>query len=542
MREAAVSVLPIVAEAFGRQFEPFVVALLPLVLEQAGDPKEKTLREVAVTSATALCAALSPFAMNAVLPVFFEKILPKEKWQTRVLALQLLSNLNLAAPDMCGINLVDLIPKVSVQAGDARKEVAAAAENCIEKACFCVQNRDLLPFIPALVSCLARPVEVPECVHKLSATTFVQAIEPATLAVVVPVLERGLRERAVATKRKAAIITDNMCKLVEKPIYAAPLLPTLLPLLDAARVQTSDPEVREVCDRAYATLCKAAGQQSDYKVDEAKAREDGEKASVEASFTHIRELLVVLLKDLAPKTAEEMEGSAWGKAVLTHVAHLATGASRAAKYAAEDWARSVGAPFLMPFLGEAEGQALGEKLRQRCEREEDPEEAEDDGEEGRDLCNCEFSLAYGGKILLNQAKLHLKVGRRYGLCGANGCGKSTLLRAIANEQVEGFPPKSEVRTAVVEHDLDGSLSELVVVDYLVEMLKKEAVDVTTEQAATQLAAVGFSADMIRFGITTLSGGWKMKLALCRAILQKPQILLLDEPTNVSARCLRGPGQ
>jgi ABC-type iron transport system FetAB ATPase subunit len=58
---------------------------------------------------------------------------------------------------------------------------------------------------------------------------------------------------------------------------------------------------------------------------------------------------------------------------------------------------------------------------------------------------------------------------------------------------------------------------------------------------TQLAAVGFSADMIRFGITTLSGGWKMKLALCRAILQKPQILLLDEPTNVSVRVCAGPG-
>ena len=43
----------------------FVVALLPLVLEQAGDPKEKTLREVAVTTATALCAALSPFARSA---------------------------------------------------------------------------------------------------------------------------------------------------------------------------------------------------------------------------------------------------------------------------------------------------------------------------------------------------------------------------------------------------------------------------------------------------------------------------------------------
>jgi elongation factor 3 len=43
-----------------------------------------------------------------------------------------------------------------------------------------------------------------------------------------------------------------------------------------------------------------------------------------------------------------------------------------------------------------------------------------DDVEGVTLANCEFSLAYGGKILLNNARLVLKRGRRYGLCGANG--------------------------------------------------------------------------------------------------------------------------
>ncbi len=40
--------------------------------------------------------------------------------------------------------------------------------------CASVGNRDIDPFIPVLISCIARPVEVPDCVHKLSATTFVQ--------------------------------------------------------------------------------------------------------------------------------------------------------------------------------------------------------------------------------------------------------------------------------------------------------------------------------------------------------------------------------
>ena len=47
-------------------------------------------------------------------------------------------------------------------------------------------------------------------------------------------------------------------------------------------------------------------------------------------------------------------------------------------------------------------------------------------EEGEDLCDCTFSLAYGAKILLNNTRLRLKKGRRYGLCGPNGAGKVRL--------------------------------------------------------------------------------------------------------------------
>lgn len=47
----------------------------------------------------------------------------------------------------------------------------------------------------------------------------------------------------------------------------------------------------------------------------------------------------------------------------------------------------------------------------------------------------------------------------------------------------------------------------------------------------QLRAVGFTDELLAKGVAALSGGWKMKLALARAMLQKADILLLDEPTN-----------
>lgn len=135
------------------------------------------------------------------------------------------------------------------------------------------------------------------------------------------------------------------------------------------------------------------------------------------------------------------------------------------------------------------------------------------------LCDCEFSLAYGARILLNNAKMRLLRGRRYGLCGPNGAGKSTLLRSIANGQLDGFPPGDVLKTVYVEHDIDGSLSELSAEQFL------------GEGGSHALKQVGFSDELCAKPVASLSGGWKMKLALAKAMLANADILLLDEPTN-----------
>jgi elongation factor 3 len=95
----------------------------------------------------------------------------------------------------------------------------------MNQACTAVGNRDIEKFIPALITAMANPAEVSETVHKLSATTFVQAVEAPALSIMVPLLVRGLRERQTAIKRKSAVIIDNMSKLVDNPADAAVFLP-----------------------------------------------------------------------------------------------------------------------------------------------------------------------------------------------------------------------------------------------------------------------------------------------------------------------------
>merc|ERR1712151_67500 len=159
-------------------------------------------------------------------------------------------------------------------------------------------------------------------------------------------------------------------------------------------------------------------------------------------------------------------------------------------------------------------------------------------EEGEDLCNCTFTLGYGSLTLLNNTRLYLKRGGNYGLLGPNDCGKTTLMRAINHEQVEGFPPKSELKTAFVEHGIGEAEPECdwSPVDYLLDepVIKKLHDDgkLSKEDMIKSLEEVGFKkGDKLDMTLGQLSGGWKMKMGLVRAMLMEADILMMDEPTG-----------
>ena len=86
--------------------------------------------------------------------------------------------------------------------------------------------------------------------HKLAGVTFVQSVQSPALAMVVPLLTKGLKVNKTATRRQSSVIIDNMSKLVDDPLDAAPFLPTLLPALERAAEAISDPEARGVAENA----------------------------------------------------------------------------------------------------------------------------------------------------------------------------------------------------------------------------------------------------------------------------------------------------
>ncbi|GAE00030.1 translation elongation factor eEF-3, putative [Paecilomyces variotii No. 5] len=494
--------------------EPYLVSLLGPVLTAVSD-KMVPVKNAAQSAATAIVKAVNPNAVKAILPHIINSLATAQKWPEKITALQCIEALVESAPVQLSYRVPDLIPVVSESMWDTKPEVKKAAYGTMEKICGLIVNKDIERFIPELIKCIAKPENVPETVHLLGATTFVTDVHEPTLAIMVPLLDRGLVERETAIKRKSAVIVDNMCKLVEDPQIVAAFLPKLMPALQKNYETLADPEAREKTKQALDTLVRV-GDVKDGKIPEVSKA--GDVATVSAI---LKEILEPKFKALIPQS----------ESIIEYIAAIAGQLVDEKNNEVVSWTENT-LPYITALVGEKEAKSIAESLRKRAAPgAEEEDDVASDEEEGEDLCNCTFNLAYGAKILLNQTHLRLKRGQRYGLLGPNGSGKSTLMRAINNEQVEGFPKKNEVKTVFVEHDLDAADTEQTVIGWTMKKLAEVGVKADQKFVEDKLAEFGFLREQFENPITSLSGGWKMKLALARAVFEEPDILLLDEPTN-----------
>ena len=541
-----------------RCLEPSLAPFLQRALDASAD-KSPDARTAAADAASALAAqglhqaafgADSPFGL---LHPLLASADPAKAWQEKAAAISALRKALLRNPRAATNRLPLIVPLLTSTMCDARKEVQAASAKLGPEALALVGNRDLEPAVPAILDAMAHPDRVVDCVGVVASTTFVQPVEAPALAVLVPLLLRGLRTKNTPAIRKTAKITANMAKLVFSPGDAEAFFPTLLPLLEKAADETANPECREVVEdavtalRAAADAAGAAPAEKLWPESDSRAcvRECIEKASASASAAAANGGEATGNGNGAPAPAPSLLplSSSLADAAIAYAAALGRALAADKIFSPLSWTDAV-APLLRPFVPSAEAAVAAAKACAHAAKAathvpgDGASESDDDGDDeeahGPPLCDCEFSLAYGGKILLSSARLKLRPGARYGLCGANGVGKSTLLRAIADGKVEGFPARSELRTAYVESNIDAE-ADCGVAQYVYEhpelVAEGEEHRPTVDDVDRVLEQIGFDAAGRAAPVASLSGGWKMKLAIARAMLLKAQLLLLDEPTN-----------
>ncbi|KAB8232057.1 putative mRNA-nucleus export ATPase (Elf1) [Aspergillus alliaceus] len=544
-RESAMLILGALFERFPREHPLSEVVfllqdggVLGIALDALAD-KGAVVRDAAQYAIDALFVCLKPEALaNALLPALSAYLSRGSgKWQGFVGAYSLIEKMAVKAQmgngtmeeerekdllrEAMGKTLKDLIPLVESGMHDLKAEVAKRACKAMNAVTTLLSNDDVAPRIPLLIKTMEQPSEktLQDAIHALSQTTFVAIVTSPVLALLTPLLERSLNAPTTPqeTLRRTVVVVENLTKLVHDPAEARTFLPKLKPGVQGVKDRASLPEVRELATRALDVMEKAMSDSNVHAGSVTKATPDEVLAVLDSQIQANGGLVVP-------------EGQTLFALAKTYIAEMVREDVNCRMH---DRIPACVAPYLRGLLQDDKHDAVASAVQahfiEEDERKFGKPEPEDPNEV--EIVNANFSLAYGGMLLLNHTNLRLLKGHRYGLCGRNGAGKSTLMRSIANEKLEGFPPQDVVRTCFVEHN-QGEDADLSILEY-----------VSKDPKIAETGQEHISKVLLEFGFTdgpegrqsqrvgSLSGGWKMKLALARAMLQKADVLLLDEPTN-----------
>ncbi|GJE92231.1 hypothetical protein PsYK624_083840 [Phanerochaete sordida] len=528
-RESAAMAFQSLATGLGAPAAPHLLPSLPVLFELYMD-KGDVVRAAAAAACKAILKLFPPEATRIVFRTL-EDIMEKGKWRTKVGALDAIKSFATSAPQATAEQLGFTIPKVEAAMHDTKSEVSSAAIKCATALCGTLANADLTPHIPSLVKCMSNPDSVPACVKSLSNTTFVAEVTAPALAVLVPLLIRALNDRSMEVQRRTVVVIDNLVKLVRDPNIAATYLNPLVEGVEKIAKGAAFPEVRAFAETALNTLLKSGAS----KDGPPPPQRDIEGETKDVSVA----ILTLLPQDLVNVSASLPNGPHAPRhpliaATIDFASTLAADLIHARRFSdAKQWNRCVGVYFNPWFPAGAEaGEAFGEQVRQHflaIDNAKHGSTSTGNDDEGELLCDTQFSLAYGALLLLSHTKLRLVRGHRYGILGTNGSGKSTLMRQLRDGKVENFPPQSELRCVMVEHSLQGEDTSLSVIDFIAS--DKALANTPREKIRQQLIEVGFDDNRQAELVGGLSGGWKMKLELGRAMLYNADLLLLDEPTN-----------
>ena len=145
----------------------------------------------------------------------------------------------------------------------------------------------------------------------------------------------------------------------------------------------------------------------------------------------------------------------------------------------------------------------------------------------------DLNLVVKDKVLLSNANFKIKKGKKVALIGRNGSGKSTLLKELIKNQNKSIKISNNVVFGYLDQDPN-------ILDSTKSILENILADSSYQESFIRinLDGFGFKGDAVYKKVSTLSGGEKVRVAICKLLLSDNNIIILDEPTNyLDIKCM-----
>ncbi|KAI9508386.1 ARM repeat-containing protein [Russula earlei] len=255
-RQGAMFALETLSSTLERLFEPYAIHALPLLLAAFGD-SVSDVREAATDAARIIMKNMSGYGVKLILPSLLSG-LDEKQWRTKKGSIELMGMMAYCAPRQLSQSLPIIIPRLTGVLTDSHAQVRTAANRSLKQFGEVISNPEVQALVPVFLKAMVDPAKTPNALTALLKTSFVHYIDHSSLALVIPILERGLRERSADTKKKAAQIVGNLASLTDSKDFV-PYLSTLMPMLHVVLVDPV-PEARATAAKSLGTLVERLGE------------------------------------------------------------------------------------------------------------------------------------------------------------------------------------------------------------------------------------------------------------------------------------------
>jgi len=257
-KEGSLFAIELLSERLSLLFEPYVIVLLPSLLRSFSDSSDH-VRTAAQHAAGKIMSKLSAHGVKLVMPAVL-KAFDDPNWRTKQASITMLGSMSHCAPKQLASCLPKVVPKLTEAFSDTHPKVKTSAEEALDEISKVIRNPEIASISPILLKALIDPATgTLNGLETLIETEFLHAIDAPSLALIVPVLHRGLRDRSATTKRYGALIAGNICTMINDPRDFVPYLSILLPDLKSVLLDPI-PDVRSTSAKAFGSLTRGLGE------------------------------------------------------------------------------------------------------------------------------------------------------------------------------------------------------------------------------------------------------------------------------------------